>query len=233
MHGFPGYAPGSRIPDLLQVLRGEPPANTPPVLVDIEPGARWRYSGGGFCVLQQLVTEITGKPFHQLMRDMVLQKLGMQNSTYEQPLPPGLAERAAAAHDNQGHVVPGRWHIYPEMAAAGLWTTPTDLARFAIELQDAYAGRSQRVLAQDTVREMLTPQSGRSGLGIMIEGSGPSAFFRHGGSNRGFRCTLVATLQGGQGAVVMTNADNGAALAVEIVRSIAREYRWPELPLPQ
>lgn len=230
VHGFPGYANGSRIPSLVQVLRGEPPANTPPVLVDTEPGSRWRYSGGGFCVLQQLVAEVTGKPFAQFMRDTVLQRLGMRDSTYEQPLPPGLAERAAAGHDKEGHPVDGQWHIYPEMAAAGLWTTPSDLARFAIELQEACAGRSQKVLAQDTAQEMLTLQSGRSGLGIMVEGSGPTAFFMHGGSNKGFRCTLIATVHGGQGAAVMTNSDNGAELAAEIVGSVARVYRWPELP---
>ena len=233
VHGFPGYTIDSRIPSLVQVLRGEPPANTPPVLVDSEPGSRWRYSGGGFCVLQQLIADVTGKPFARFMRDTVLQRLGMNDSTYEQPLPPGLSERAAAGHDKEGRPVEGRWHIYPEMAAAGLWTTPSDLARFAIELQEACAGRSHKVLSQDTAQEMLTAQSGRSGLGIMVEGSGPSAFFLHGGSNRGFRCTLIATVHGGKGAVVMTNSDNGAELAGEIVRSVAREYAWPELPKPQ
>jgi CubicO group peptidase (beta-lactamase class C family) len=199
--------------------------------VDIEPGAKWRYSGGGFCVMQQLITDVTGKPFPKFMRDAILSRLGMQNSTYQQPLPANLGKQAAAGHRKDGTIVEGKWHIYPEMAAAGLWTTPSDLARFVIELQEARAGNSHKVLSQDMTTEMLTPQFDRSGLGIVIQGSGPSALFWHGGSNEGFRCMLIGTLETGQGAVVMTSSDTGHELIPEIIRSIARVYQWPELPM--
>jgi CubicO group peptidase (beta-lactamase class C family) len=228
VHGFPGYADGARIPSLIEVLNGIRPANTSPIRVDIEPGTKWRYSGGGFCVMQQLITDVTGKQFPQFMRDTVLSRLGMLDSTYEQPLPANLRERAATGHRKEGTIVEGKWHIYPEMAAAGLWTTPSDLARFVIELQQARAGNSHKVLSPDMATEMLTPQFDRSGLGIVIEGSGPSAFFRHGGSNEGFCCALIGTLETGQGVVVMTSSDTGNELIPEIIRSIAREYQWPE-----
>lgn len=134
VHGFPGYAAGAQVPTLVQVLNGEKPANTPAIRVDTVPGRLWRYSGGGYTIMQQLLIDVTQKSFPELMRQLVLEPAGMKHSTYEQPLPPARAGEAATAHDANGQPVKGQFHTYPEMAAAGLWTTPTDLALLAIEL---------------------------------------------------------------------------------------------------
>ncbi len=227
VHGFRGYASDEPAPTLLQTLDGGKPANSAPVRVNLTPGNKWRYAGGGYNVLQQLLIDVTKKPFPQLMREMVLGKLGMNHSTYEQPLPNNLWAQAASGHRNDGAKIKGGWHTYPEMAAAGLWTTPTDLARFAAELQKAKAGKSKKVLSREMVSRMLTEQTGNWGLGLELEGKGQAALFRHGGSNEGFRCVMVAYIETGQGAVVMTNSDRGGALAGEILRSLAREYGWP------
>jgi CubicO group peptidase (beta-lactamase class C family) len=228
VHGFPGYAAGEPLPTVRQILDGEKPANTDPVRVDILPGSRWRYSGGGYTVLQQLLEDVTGTPFPALLRELVLDPLGMKHSTYEQPLPPARARTAATGHRASGEPVKGKWHTYPEMAAAGLWTTPSDLARFAMAIQQAYAGTSNSVLSRAMARQLLTTQIDGWGLGPGVEGEGRSARFSHGGDNRGFKCYLVAYRDTGQGAVVMTNGDNGADLAQEIIRSIARVYGWPD-----
>jgi CubicO group peptidase (beta-lactamase class C family) len=225
--GFRGYAASESVPTVLQVLNGAPPANSQPIIVDLEPSTRWRYSGGGYTVMQQLVEDAAGKPFPQVMRERVLDKLGMRRSTYEQPLPAARAGEAAVAHRQDGTPVPGKWHTYPEMAAAGLWTTPSDLARFAIELQRAYHGKSNRVLSAETAREMLKVHFGSHGLGPAVEGEGRALLFTHGGSNVGYKCVLVAFHETGQGAVIMTNGDQGSMLAAEIVRALAREYDWP------
>jgi len=232
VHGFPGYASTAALPALAQVLDGAKPANTAPVRVDIAPGSQWRYSGGGYTVLQQMLIDVAGQPFPQLMRETVLQPLGMSDSTYEQPLPEALRSTAATAHDGGGKAIPGRYHTYPEMAAAGLWTTPTDLAKFAVEVRQALAGKS-RVLSATTAKEMLTAGKGSWGLGLSIEGTGPYTRFGHGGSNAGFKCNLLTYLESGQGAVVMTNADAGGRLATEILRTIAAEYGWPGYPGPR
>ena len=228
IHGFPGYAAGAAVPSVVQVLDGEKPANTRPVRVDIVPGSRHRYSGGGYTVLQQLLVDVTGEPFPDLMQRLVLGPIGMSRSTYQQPLPAARRGEAAQPHDGAGRPVPGGPHTYPELAAAGLWTTPEDLARFAIELQKALAGEQKRVLAPATAKQMLTPPLGSYALGLGVDGSDEALRFSHGGSNAGFRCQLVAYAGTGRGAVVMTNGDRGAALASEIVRSIAREYGWPD-----
>jgi CubicO group peptidase (beta-lactamase class C family) len=228
VHGFRGYAADEPVPTTVQVLDGQKPANSAPVRADILPGSRWRYSGGGITVMQLLMMDVTGKPFPALMRELVLDRIGMKNSTYEQPLPPARVAQASSGHRTTDELVKGKWHTYPEMAAAGLWTTPSDLAKFAIELQKAKAGNSKKVLSQAMANLMLTKQYERWGFGIGLDGEGKTANFSHGGSNEGFRCQLFAYVETGQGAVVMTNGDQGSPLAFEILRGIAREYGWPD-----
>ena len=226
VHGFGGYASDELVPTLLQILNGEKPANSKPIRVDLTPGIKYRYAGGGYEVFQQLALDATAKPFPRLMKETVLKKIGMRHSTYEQPLPKERGPQAAVGHRADGEKVKGNWHTYPEMAAAGLWTTPTDLALFAIEIQRSLAGKSNRVLSQGMTRQMLTPQVGGFGLGLALAGEGTSARFSHGGANEGYRCLLVAYKNTGQGAVVMTNSDKGSSVADELLRSIAKEYGW-------
>jgi len=225
VHGFPGYAAGATVPTTVGVLDGE--GNTDPIRVDTVPGSLWRYSGGGYTIAQLLVRDVTDRPFPEIMRETVLERIGMSESTYEQPLPESRRAQAASGYRADGTEVEGKWHTYPEMAAAGLWTTPTDLARYAIEIQKAYAGEASVVLSSDMARQMLEPGMNDWGLGPGI-GLGGKAF-RHGGSNEGFRCQFIAFMEGGQGAVVMTNSDSGSDLAQEILLTIADEYGWPEL----
>jgi CubicO group peptidase (beta-lactamase class C family) len=226
VHGFGGYPAGASVPTVVQALDGQKPANSAAVRVDVVPGTIWRYSGGGYTIMQQLLVDVTGKPFPVLLNELVLGPLGMTDSTYEQPLPAGRRGEAASGHRSDGELLPGRYHTYPEMAAAGLWTTPTDLARFVMEIQKALAGRS-KVLTAETARAMTTEVKGSYGLGFSLQGRGASATFGHGGSNEGFKCQMTAFLEGGRGAVVMTNGDRGGWIGAEILRSIAREYGWP------
>jgi CubicO group peptidase (beta-lactamase class C family) len=226
VHGFGGYPRGREVPSLLQILDGEKPANSASIRVDIKPGSKYRYSGGGYTVMQQLLIDVLGKPFPDIMRETVLDKIGMINSTYEQPLPESLEVHAARAHRINGNMINGRWHAYPEMAAAGLWTTPSDLCRFAVEIMLSRAGRSNRVLSQEMVKEMLTDQSESVGLGLFLWDEGENFRFMHGGSNEGFKCTLVAYPEKGQGAAIMTNGDYGGMLNSEIFRSLSAGYGW-------
>lgn len=228
VHGFPGYERGMPVPSLREILEGGGAANSPPIRVDIPPGSRSRYSGGGYVILQQLVEDVTGRPFTAAMRELVLEPAGMTSSTYDQPLPSAHAAHAASAHDWHGKLVAGDWHTYPELAAAGLWTTPTDLARFALAVRSAWAGQSDSLLDQATARTMLTEVLGGTGLGVGVAGEGRGLRFVHGGSNKGFRSYLVMYPERGDGVVVMTNGDEGAALMMEVVRAVARVYEWPD-----
>ncbi|HDT14213.1 MAG TPA: serine hydrolase [Candidatus Aminicenantes bacterium] len=226
VHGFGGYRADAPVPALVQVLDGEKPANSAAVRVDVVPGSIWRYSGGGYTVAQRLMMDVTGRPFPDLLADLVLRPIGMDDSTYEQPLPARLRAKAASGHRSDGGLLPGRYHTYPEMAAAGLWTTPSDLAKFLLEIQKALEGRSS-VLSEATARLMTTAEKNGYGLGLSLSGTGAAATFGHGGSNEGFKCQMAAFVESGRGAVVMTNGDRGGFLAAEIMRAIAREYDWP------
>ncbi|MGH2822760.1 MAG: serine hydrolase domain-containing protein, partial [Thermoleophilaceae bacterium] len=228
VHGFEGYAAGAPVPTLPQLLDGAPPANSAAVRVDLAPGTTWRYSGGGYALLQQLLEDATGRAFPLLAHELVFAPFGMSVSTFAQPLPDSLGGRAAAGYRPDGSALPGRWHTYPELAAAGLWTTATDLVRFALGISRAANGDST-VLRPATARAMLSPQVGAWGLGVAVRGEGRAVHWSHSGANEGYRALLVAFPATGQGLAVMTNSDAGAALAQEIVRAVAEVYRWPAL----
>jgi CubicO group peptidase (beta-lactamase class C family) len=231
--GFPGYARGAPLPTLTEILTGRAPANTPGIRVDTLPGVELRYAGGGTTVLQQVLVDVTGRPFAELMRDLVLEPLGMSRSGYLQPLPEELHAEAATAHGTDGVPVEGGWHVYPELAAAGLWTTPGDLARFAIAVQRAAAGDSGAILGPELAASMLTRHAGPAvrlggldsvGLGLFLD----RRWFGHSGGNEGFRCHLAAHREAGCGLAVMTNGDRGHELVEEILDAVAREMAWPD-----
>ncbi|NIM12369.1 MAG: serine hydrolase [Candidatus Aminicenantes bacterium] len=235
VHGFRGYTSSEPIPSLVQVLDGKRPANSEAIRVDMVPGYMFRYSGGGYCILQQLLMDTVKQPFPIIMEDTVLKPLGMTHSTYLQPLPEDRQKFAASGHRPVGFRIKGKWHIYPEMAAAGLWTTSRDLAQFVIELQLSLKNKSNKVLSQETSQQMLTPHvSNFMGLGLLISKPGKNAvYFRFSGDNEGYSCYLIAHKNNGYGAVVMTNSDNGVFLYNEIVRGIANIYQWDDyLPEP-
>lgn len=225
VHGFPGYAAGDPLPRLIQVLNGEKPANTPPIRVDVLPGSIWRYSGGGYTIMQLVMTDVAHQQFPEIMRETVLVKAGMRDSTYENPLPSKLSVVAATGYRTDGKPIAGRYHTYPEMAAAGLWTTASDLARFGIEIQKSREGRSSRILKQSTVEEMLREQKKPWGLGFSIAPN----WFSHGGADEGFQASFGCSLDG-KGLVVMTNSDNGGRLAHEIELAFAAVYGLAEKP---
>jgi CubicO group peptidase (beta-lactamase class C family) len=230
IHGFPGYRVGSPVPSLLQILDGRPPANAPPVRVDQIPGSKWRYSGGGYLVMQQMMIDVTGQSFADYMHDAVLGPLGMSSSTFAQPLPESLASRAATGFVGAPRrALEGRWRIKPELAAGGLWTTAGDLARFLLGIQRSLAGTSNLVISQSMTRQMLTKQKEDSGLGFFLGGDPPR--FGHNGSNPGFDAVTVALCDTGEGAVILMNGNTDIEVLKNIlVEAIADQYRWPGYP---
>lgn len=235
VHGFRGYDRGHDLPSLRQILDGESPANNEPIRVTSVPGTEWRYSGGGYMIVQQLLEDLTGDPFPEVMQEIVLRPAGMESSLYAAPLPADLHGRAATAHDASGKPAPGKWYDLVCMGAGGgLWTTPSDLAMFTIEIMRARSGEPGAVFSKETADLMLTPQiaineSFDMGLGFMLRDEEGDLSLMHGGGNQpGFLSLLVAMPDRGQGVVIMTNGENGHELATEIVFSVIDEYGWPE-----
>ncbi len=224
IHGFPGYGVTDTLPTLLQVLDGKNPANTKAVRSQFEPGKRFQYSGGGTSISQLIVTNITGRDYAAYMQAEVLTPLGMTNSSYLQPPAKGAA--LATGYYGNGEPVSGKYHIYPEQAAAGLWTTPTDLAKYIIECQLAYEGRSKKVLSPALMKKRMTAYLDSAfALGVFIENRGGISYFNHNGGNEAFVCTYYGSLEGGNAVVIMENGENFSLIA-EVLNSVAQVYNW-------
>jgi len=232
--GFLGYNYTEKVPTLLQILDGLSPANSDPIRVDTLPGVRSRYSGGGTSIVQQMIVDVTGKPFEVAARELVLEPLKMTRSMYLQPLPAEFRDNATTAHYYTGQAIDGHWFTMPELAAAGLWTTPSDIARFAMAVQRGYHGKDELV-SQQVSRWMLSPPIPfhpdnqipfAFSLGVFMKGEGEEAYFGHSGGNVGFRCHFMIYAESGKGAAIMTNADGGHHVVDELERGMAKIYDW-------
>lgn len=228
--GFPGYAVGAAVPTVPTLLSGEPPANTPGLESFARPGTVAQYSGGGSTLVQLLVADVTGRDFAELVADLVLVPFGMTNSAYSQPLTDEMAGRAAWAHDAMGAPVPGGHHVYPELQAAGLWTTAPDLARWLIGVHRILAGDIGGPISPDMARLMIQRiEPGVFGLGPEIMGDGPVQRFGHGGANEGYKSMVEALVARPTGCAILTNGENGTTLVAEIRRAVADEYHMGDL----
>jgi CubicO group peptidase (beta-lactamase class C family) len=228
VHGFPGYAQTDDIPTTGQILNGAYPCNTEPVIVNILPGTRLRYSGGGVTIAQLILEDKFNEPFYKIMDSLVLIPLKLENSTYQQPVPKVTNKLLATGYLSDYQPINGGNHIYPEMAAAGLWTSPSELSIIVTEIQKAIEDKSD-FISSEAITEMLTPQkiAGEVGIGFFLSGEGDSKMFQHNGGNYGFNSRLVGYLHQGKGAIVMINA-NTFEIINEVMRSIAIEYDWPD-----
>jgi CubicO group peptidase (beta-lactamase class C family) len=231
--GFPGYKPAAPRPTLVQILEGAQPSNVGKVIVARPPLTAFKYSGGGVTLVQLLMTDAIKRPFDEMMRDTVLKPLGMTHSAYEQPLSAERDRHAARAHDRTGAARDVKWHVYPELAAAGLWTTSPDLARFGIELQKSIHGKSNRVLNRAMANEMASPVGvGPFAIGMSISKRGEGWYLDHGGSNWGFQCLVLVHKTKGYGFAAMANADSGGRLIAELQQRVAAAYKWDMLDQP-
>lgn len=239
VHGFAGYDVGAPIPTLPQLLDGQRPANSQAVRNVNTPGAGYSYSGGGITIAQLLTTDVTHEKFPELLQRLVLGPAGMTRSTYENPLPRARWAETAAGHEKVDTPVPGRWHVYPEMAAAGLWTTGADLARWAVALSDAFNGKSTRLLSADMARQMVSHQvdvrhgckAAGWGLGIGVDGEGNELHLSHNGRDEGFVASLDVWPARGQGIVILTNGVS-SQLLTEIQTWFRRMYGLDKIPYP-
>jgi CubicO group peptidase (beta-lactamase class C family) len=231
--GFPGYHPSAPLPTTVQILDGQSPSNVGAVRMERPPLTGMKYSGGGVTLMELALVDAVGKPFSQIVEEWVLGPIGMTESAYEQPLGPKRDAKAARVHDGDGKAMDAKWHVYPELEAAGLWTTSVDLAKLAIEVQKSLRNESNRVLTRESVREMMEPVGvGNFAVGFEISKMGEGWYFGHGGANWGFRCDLVAHKLKGYGVAIMTNGDNGSIVIRELKDRIARVYDWDSIDKP-
>ena len=226
VHDFPGYTPGQTAPTLVQVLNGEKPANSPPVTIGFVPGTEFRYAGAGYAIIQQILIDVTGESFPDLMQEVVLQPLRMTHSTFQHPLPEKLRSLEAMPYDQNGNAIEGGSRI---SVVGDLWATPSDLALFALGMQNALAGKPGAIVSPSTAHEMLQPVARDYALGFFVDGNGSNRYFWHPGVNAGFVAFFFA-YEKGDGLALMTNGRNTKALGLEIIDALAKQYGWTEYP---
>ena len=233
--GFYGYLQGEEIPSLIQILNGESPANNRPIRVDMVPGTQWRYSGGGYQIVEQLLIDVTGKSFPAIMQESILDPADMNSTIYAVELPEELKYKTASAHGRWYQPIIGKWLNYPQMGAGAAWTTPTDLAKFTNEIMLSLSGQSNLILSLEMANLMITPLaedipfmgplSMDWGLGWQLNELGGEQFISHGGDiPEGYQNLLVAVPERGWGIVIMTNGINGDMLRLEILYALATQY---------
>lgn len=232
VHGFPGYAAGEDVPSLVQLLDGAPPTNTAPILVDLQPGTQYRYSGGGTSVAQLVLEDVSGRQLTDMATEYLFEPTGMTQSVFAQPLPESYRLNAAAPHDRVGEAVPGGAHTYAALAAAGLWTTPSDILKWASSIRKANTGREGEVVSPASARDMLTNPLGPVGVGFFIDEENGARSFGHGGANRGYRANFFVYTESGDGIAVMTNSVNGGYLTREVIHRAAEIYGWDDVQPP-
>ena len=226
--GFPGHEQGEQLPTLLEVLNGKPPANTSPIKVFYKPGSQYFYSGGAFQVLEQVIEDITKQPFAPWMNNEILKPLTMEDSIYQYPLDKKWSSIAVPGFLLDGSMVKGGWNNYAIAGSGGLWSTPTDLAKFAINVSNAYLGRNNSVVKEPIAKQMLTRQKNTDyGLGVAINGNGKNLNFRKAGHNLGYHNELIMFPNSGDGVVIMTNSENGEYIINYMIALIAQKYHWP------
>jgi len=228
VHGFPGYDRKAQLPTITQILDGKAPANTAAVRSEFEPGLKSKYSGGGTTISKLVIMDVTGQPYDKFMYDNVLKPLGMINSFFTQPPPADKLNMLATGYYVNGSEVPHKFHVYPEQAPDGLWTTPTEMCKYIIETQLAYAGRSSKVLTPEMTKLSLTPYIDKiAALGVFVEERGTTKYFQHGAGNEGFCGQYYASVEGGDGVVVYVNSDNRSIIQ-EVINSVATVYKWKD-----
>ncbi|MBQ0984632.1 amino acid adenylation domain-containing protein [Streptomyces sp. F63] len=215
-----GQPRGDTLADLPGLLSGRRPDLHPPVRAELAPGSVFRKANVHFSVVQQVLMDVTGEHFDALMRRTVLDPFGMTASSFDQSFPEQPDRPAASGHDEDGRPLPGGWRLWPDTAAAGLWTTATDVAKALLEVRRAYLGRPAALIGRDTARGLLAPQHPHSGygLGTVVDDLGDDVQFGHGGAGAGYHALAMCRIGAGTGFVVLTNGEAGAGVARRCVR---------------
>jgi len=219
--GFLGYSKGQSLPGLSDILNVTSKSNSEAIRITSTPGEIFQYSGGGYVILQKTLMDVYHQPFQNIMEKLVLDPLSMTNSTFSQPLPDSKLGQIAAPYQPDYLSVPGGPHTYIAQAAAGLWTTPFDLAKFLISIQSALSGSPYQILSPESAKLMVEPEMDHVGLGFYVnvnkygEPTRKGRYFMQRGQNEGYRAILIARTSGGFGAIIMTNMSPDGNLVME------------------
>jgi len=220
VHGFKGYTKSDALPGIVEILEGGANSNSPVVVSEDPPGETYKYSGGGTTALQALIEDSVGTSYEDFVLEAVFKPLGMSKSVYSAPLE---SIGFSCAHNSGGNPIRGDYRRHPEKAAAGLWTTPTDLAKLLIDLFRSLQGERDSILPIELTSLMINRVIADSGLGVYLL---PDDRISHSGANYGFRSYFSFNVRTGNGVVAMSNSERGARTPAQLMNAILKERRW-------
>lgn len=208
------------------MLAGQSPSVDPATSVISVPGSAEKYSNPGYSIIQQMLEDVTGESFEDVLDKLVLQPSKMLDSSFAQPMPDYLQHRRAIGYNNK--LQPYPYKLFPFKAAGGVWTTPSDMARFVLTLFEDYQGQNN-ILSTAMTTNVFSRDRIRLGFSKIFNDSSDDLVFRHYGSNQGFTCYLIGSLVNRQAIVIMTNSDNGFDFLDYTARAVAEFYKWDYL----
>ena len=223
--GYQGYDRTISMPSDLDILQGNEGVNTPAIEVVTPPNERIAYSGGAYTLAELALQDICHDEFSKIMQKWILEPSGMKNSEFTQPLPSSKSNRVAKGHVQSGEVIDGGWRNYPEQAAAGLWSNATDMAKFLIEIYNAYQGKNS-IFSQSDIKSILNQERDGQAYGFIVNRVEDDISITHYGGNTGYRTGMTISLTSGKGLVYMINSDNGGSLGNELLLSASQVYEW-------
>ena len=223
--GYQGYARNLSMPSDLDILRGSEEVNTAAIEVSTRPNEKLAYSGGGYTLAELALQDIYNEEFSNIMRKWILEPAGMEHSEFTQPLPDSKSNQVAKGYTQSGEVIDGGWRNHPEQAAAGLWSNSIDMAKFLIEIYNAYQGKSS-IFSQSDIKTILSHERDGHIYGFIVNRAEDDIAITHYGGNEGYRTGMTISLTSGNGLVYLINSDNGGALGNELLLSASQVYKW-------
>ena len=206
--GFYGLRRGDPEISLMDILEGTTAYNNRPVRAEKQPGTAFEYSDAGYCVLQQMLQEVTCKAFEDLAQELVFDPLCLENTFFASNEKIGQFEnRMATGYDDKKLPVPGRFPVVPDLAASGLWSTPKELLMIAKALIGALHGGST-FLQAESAREMAKPVDKFPWTGLGVFMGGEDILVSQGWGENG-QCIMKMNTRTNRIAVVMTNRNPG------------------------
>lgn len=193
------------------------------MFVELKPNSEYKYSGGGYTVLEMLISDVTKQSFQQYVEKSILAKLNMHNSRFDQPINIAKYPNIALGYSNR-LPIEGGYFVYPELAAAGMWSTAEDIGKFVIGLQNSIQESPDALLSSNSMRDMLSPyKDSMSGLGIVVD----DMYFSHTGHNNGYVSMMLGHDKKGYGLAILTNAEKPRIIS-EIIMAVGKRYKWEE-----
>jgi len=222
---IPGYTEADRLPTIIDCLNGRMPAQNDPVKIIAMPGSQFSYSNCGYWILEALLEDLERKKFERLVAEEILTPIGMLNSTFESVLSSLRFKSIAAGHLDNNKLIEGKYYRIRPQSSGGLWSTPTDLAKFLIAIQKSRRADINDIISKDNATLMTTPVMGSYGLGFSNEVRGTGVrFFGHDGHNIGYICSMIGSHDKGIGVVIMTNSENGWKAVNKIKKHVGRKF---------